>query len=1163
MKIKLTNVFDFLNQRLLKAIMKIFIFFLCATAFSLSPKVGFSQNAEIIINVDKIVTVEQIFELIKEQTDYKFIYSYDVIKNAPSISLKKGIIKAGVLLEKGLSSIKCTYEFTDNTVVVKKKKAPVQQTTVTVTGTVKNKEGDLLPGVTLYVTAIDPNTGDTANATFIRGISTDFDGAFSIEVEVGYFLTVSALGYTSIHQKITADKTNYNFTLEDETSILDEVLVVGYGTTRKEDLTGSVGSVKAEEIAQIVTQSFDEALVGRVSGLYVQSSGGAPGGSNVIINIRGLSQISGNNQPLYIVDGVPFVTAPVTNDGFINSVSTENPLIAIDPSNIERVDVLKDASATAIYGSRGANGVIIVTTKRGRKNQKPRISYTHSTTIQNVVGQLDLLNAAEHRAFATNLAQDARDNFGFVGSGDDVLDNPNFFGNADTNWQDVITDKNAVWTRHNFNLSGGSENVAYNLALGTSSQDGVFIGSNFKRYTLSSSVDVDATDRLKIGVSVNYNRSINRSRDFDSFENVFNNTPDQSPFDENGNFAINDRFFSFSGDLPFTILGEGNQTRNRAVSNNIFGSVYAEIKLIEGLKFRSSISASRNESNNNTFITTDSQEVISNTNPFFFSRPGAILRLSDTESTTTTFTNRLNYTKTFNEKHRVNAIAGISWDASQRNGVSEAFRGFPDNNTLIAPQNAEFNDFRQDGAIEQGLNSIFGRVNYVYDDRYLATFTIRRDGSSQFGPGNQYGVFPSGALAWNIHNESFLEDSSFINQLKLRASIGRTGNDNTANFAFLTLFNTAGFGGSTYNGVAGLIPNGVSNPDIKWEETDQLDIAVEFSLFNNRLNGEIGYYNNQTSDLLLNVPVSLQTGSTTFNANVADVSNKGWEITLGGDIIRKKDFRWNSSFNISTVDNNVDNLFNAESNTDAISEGNPIGTIFGFNVDRIAQTQQEIDDLNAAAPDGQYDSFLFAPGDYIYADTNGDNVLNDEDRVALGSGGLPEYFGGWNNQIQYKNWGVNINWSFAQGIDRIYTTDRAGFRFADLSRNYTTSVFDAWTPDNTDASLASIGSFSYSRGTSSRDIFDSSYIKLRSASISYSLPKKSLSSLGISNLQLTLSGNNLLSIDNYPGLDPENVGQNFDVIDPIARNSSSSLTSDNGINTPNTRTYTFTLNIGL
>ncbi|WP_158655173.1 SusC/RagA family TonB-linked outer membrane protein [Flavivirga eckloniae] len=1144
--------------------MRIFVFLLCTTVFSLSPKTGFSQDAQIIINSDKIISVEQIFELIKEQTDYKFIYSYNLIKNAPPISLKKGVIRAGTLLEKGLSAIHCTYEFTDNTVIVKKKKRTVIQETITIKGSVKNDSGDFLPGVSLYVTGLDPSTGDTANATFIRGTTTDFDGTFSLEVEVGYFVTVTALGYKSIYQKITADQTTYNFTLQTSNQ-LDEVLVVGYGTTRKEDLTGSVGSVKSEELKQIVTQSFDQALVGQVAGLHIQTTGGAPGGSKTIVNIRGLSQISGDNQPLYIVDGVPFVTSPVTNDGFINSVSTENPLIAIDPSNIERIDILKDASSTAIYGSRAANGVIIVTTKRGKKNQAPRISYNVSTTIQNIARRNDLLNAAEHRELVTNLAQESRDNFLFYSFTDEVLDDPNFFGNADTDWQDVITNENAAWVRHNLNISGGSENVAYSLSLGTASQDGVFIESNFKRYTLGSNVDIDVTDRLKLGVSVNYNHSVNRSKDFDSYENVFNYTPDQSPFDENGNFSIQDRFLTFGNDKPFTLLGEGNQTRNRAVSHNIFGSVYGELKLADGLKFRSSINVSRNESNTNSFNTTDSERVIQNAADFS-PRPGAILALSNVESTTTTFTNRLNYTKTISDIHRIDAVAGISWDASKRNGIEESYRGFPDDYILIAPSNAEFNDFRNDGSIEQGLNSIFGRVNYVYDDRYLATFTIRRDGSSQFGPGNQYGVFPSGALAWNIHNESFLENSKTINQLKVRTSLGKTGNDNTANFAYLALYNSTGFGGSIYNGIVGLLPNGVPNLNIRWEETDQLDLATEFALFNNRLYGEIGYYEKNTSGLLLNVPITLQSGSAVFNANVADVSNKGWEFTLGGDIFRSKDFTWSSSFNIATVKNNVDNLYNADSGTDAVSEGNPIGTIFGFNVTRIAQEQQEIDDLNAASPSGIYDDFLTAPGDYIFEDTNGDNVLNDDDRVALGGGGIPDYFGGWNNQIRYKNWSCNINWTYAQGIERIFTTDRTGFGSIDLSKNFSRRVFDTWAQDNTDASLARLGSFSYFRGVSSYDVVDASYIKLRSASISYSLPKDIISKLGLSNVQFTVTGNNLFSITNYPGLDPEDVGVNIptnSVPSQIALNSSSSLTNDTGINTPNTRTYTFSLNIGL
>ena len=1165
MKFKLTNTFVVFNKRFLKVIMRTFIFLFCTAVFSLNPSEGFSQNAKILIKSDKTVSVEEIFELIQTQTDYKFVYRYDLIKGAPAISLKKGIIKANVLLKMGLDSAGCDYEFTNNTVIVKKKsKEKITQEEFLIKGKVVDQNGESVPGITVYVSNIDADVLENQKDIITRGTSTDLNGNFEIKAALNRYLVVVGLGYKTIRLKITTEKEFYTITLEDEISELDEVVVVGYGRVIKKDYTGSIGSVKSSDVKKVKSQTIDQALVGQVSGVFVNANGGAPG-SGASVNIRGLSQLRGDNQPLYVIDGVPINVNPNFEGVGLGILGVRsNPLLSINPEDVERIDVLKDASGAAIYGSRAANGVIIITTKKGRRNQSPKLRLSTSSTFQTYANDLDFLDANQYRAFATKQAQITLD--GFPGPPNilpfvfpleyGIVNDPdNYFGTANTNWQEEITNKNALWNQYNINYSGGTSSSSYFVSASINDQEGVLLGNKFNRYTFTGSVDSNISESLKIGSSFTYNHSTNKTSGVSGLGRA-NFRPDMPVFNQDGSYSSYEDAFGPNILEILNPVGGLGRDKNKTTSQNFLGNIYGEYKIIDGLKFKSQFSATTINDKIENFVPSFNSDLVYNN--FFGGFPAeSILTNQVNTGYTTAFENTLSFSKKINESHKIDAVVGVSWYKNKLELDEQVFAGFPDNNTLIGSGNAtSIRNYRSDG-IQSGLNSIFGRVNYSYKDKYLATITARRDGSTKFGPNNRYGFFPSAALAWNIHNEDFLKDNQIISQLKLRTSFGRVGSDNVPDFTYLPLYASLDNNDSFYNGQNGIVVDGVLNRDIKWEETDQLDIALEFGLFKGRLTGEVNYFDKQTSGIILLVPSASQLGESLFNANIADVSNKGIEITFGGDIVRNENFRWSSSFNISFIKNNIDNLRGGETDTfgsRGILEGHPIGTNYVYDVIGIAQTQDEVDALNAGAPDFSYHPTFRQPGDYIFRDVNGDGEITDADRVVKGDIN-PDYFGGWNNTISYGNFDFSFNFQFVKGVERNWQrVSGLGGQPDGLNINYTTLVNDTWAPDNTSATYARFGSATHFLPNSS-SIFDASYIRLRSASIRYNFPNEWFKEIGISNASLQLAGNNLFTITNYPGIDPESVGRQ-------RGGSSVAFANDNDLFAyPQTRTFTIGLNV--
>ncbi|MCK0130852.1 TonB-dependent receptor [Flavobacteriaceae bacterium F08102] len=1122
MKIKLTNGFSLKTKSVFKITMRLILFLFCTTVFSFSSEGVFSQNTKVKITSSKTLTIDEVFNLIKRETDYNFIYKSSIFKDYPLIKVEKGVIKASDLLKMSLSHGEFQYKLSAyNTIVIKEKK--VDQ--LTIRGKVTDIYGTALPGITLYILNKKPTTEIIDKDQLLAATASDLDGNFSLRGKTGNYLVATGVGYSFYVQEITETQVVYPIILTERTNDLDEVVIVGYGSKKRKDLTGSVGSIKSKDIEQLKTQTIDQALVGKLSGVFVSAQSGAPG-SGAIVHVRGLSQLIGDNQPLYVVDGVPIVINPQFSNGNINE-NSQNPLLTINPADIERVDVLKDASSAAIYGSRAANGVVLITTKRGTRNQKARFNFSYNTTMQNPANTYDVLNASE---FKKRIIENG-------------LENDIIFGDADTDWQDQVTNNNAIWNQYSMNISGGSEKINYLVSGHINDQEGLMVGNKFNRYTFSTSVDADLNDKFRAGTNISYNYGNNRQSALNSLASGAFYRPDLAVFNDDGSYTTID----YSGTEFRNPLGDEAKVRNKSISQNVLGTIYGEYKLLDGLRFKSQLSLNLSHGLNDIFHPSYTRRGLAN---------GALLYVQHASSLSTSWANTLNFNHTFSEAHTIDALAGISWDHSKYNSDTQEYLGFPDDEILVDINSAQELLSKRSQATQTALNSLFGRLNYNYKDRYLATFTARYDGSIKFGPNNRRGFFPSVAIGWNLHNENFLSDHKIISQLKLRASLGRTGSDNLPAFSYLVNYQSSGVN-SYYNGINGITVDGVPNLDIRWEETDQLDLGVEFGLFNGRVQGEVVYFEKKTSDIILLVPTASQTGYSSWNANIADVSNTGWEIELGGDVIRTKNLRWNSSFNISFIENNVDALNNGSTTnfgSSGIIEGEPIGVITGYDVVSIAQTQEEIDALNATAPSGTYYGGLTQPGDYIFRDTDEDGEITNSDITTLGDIN-PNYYGGWNNNVNYKNLEFSFNFNFVQGNKRNWTRGATEFGTVSTVSNVTTAVFDTWTPTNKDATYARIGSATHGTSTStSKNVVAGDYIKFRSVSLGYNFPKEWLTNTGIENVKLSLTGNNLFTLSDYPGIDPESV-------ESQRGGSTVDLRRDTGVAYPQAKTFTIGVNL--
>jgi len=1136
MKIKFNNLLFRQRNELLKFIMRTFIFLLCSTAFGFTSSDIFSQNTKIRIDKDQVVSIDEVFDLLRDQTDYTFIYQEDLFEGAPKVQLKKGVISANKLLETCFSGKDFELNFNGKKIIIVRSNIPNQdQQGFDITGTVLDTKGQPLPGANIV------ERGTT------NGVQTDFDGNFLIEVTDGNaVLVISYLGF-STKEVLLDGQTAIKIILQEDAAGLDEVVVIGYGSVKKSDLTGSVASVSGNEMTQVVNTSFDQGLQGRAAGVSVSQTSGQPGGVNTV-RIRGGNSIQAGNEPLYVIDGFPVYNE---NPG-ANSLNAPpiNALSTLNPGDIQSVEVLKDASATAIYGSRGANGVIIITTKRGSEG-KAQIEYSHYSGLQTVRKKLDVLNAKEFALF-TNEANRNGNVFYGGNLGDTYTQEQIDAYGEGTDWQDEIF-RTALIQDHQLSITGGSEKTKYAISGNLFKQEGTIINSDFERASFRINLDQQINDRLKIG------NSLTMSRIFANQANTGGNNGGRDGVqDANGSVVAAALLFNpilpvrnevgeytfqnnhvgetegaNNGNVPYyNPVQYANEVINENINLRVLGNIFAEYRIGKNLDLRVSGGVDSYSNKQNSYIPSTV-------------RTGAFVNGEAAVSNVNTLTwineNTITYANTFNTNHAVNLLGGISFQGSNTELNTTNVRNFT--NDLLT-----FNDLSSGGAplTEEGpaeiavdsdqtswfLSSYFVRGNYGLKNKYLLTLTARTDASSRFGSINKYGFFPSGALAWKVSEESFLKDNKSVSNFKIRTSYGLTGNQEIPLYRNLSALGTTiyPFGSTIRNGFQ---PIRIGNDDLKWETTSQFNVGMDLGFFDGALNLTADYYIKTTTDLLLNVQLPLSSGFSESLQNIGSVQNRGLETALNVNIF-SGDFSWSSDLNIAWNRNEITDLgdekqrfvganFNILKGQPAtvLQVGQPVGNFFGYATEGYFQTQEESDN----APDQrQVTNGRQGPGARKFIDQNNDGVVNEDDRVILGNS-LPDFTGGFTNTFRYKNLDLNFLFQFSVGND-VMNLQRLELEFLNGRQNQSTSVLNRWSPQQTaeqnstaETSIASRPGPKFPFRVIDRWVEDASFLRLRNINLGYTIPLDNIE--WIRDLRVYVSGQNLLTFTDYSGFDPE------------------------------------------
>lgn len=959
--------------------------------------------------------------------------------------------------------------------------------TISVTGTVVDEKNEGLPGASVILKG--SNQGTTTNET----------GAFRIEIPEGLrnrsILMASFIGYNTEEQSL-GSQSHLQFKLRPDDQQLSELVVVGYGTQKKSDLTGAVSSVAPAALKQPVS-SLDRILQGTVSGVQVTQTSGQPG-SAVSIRIRGGNSINGGNEPLYVIDGFPVYNNNSDATTGVMAGPSVNALSALNPNDIESIDVLKDASATAIYGARGANGVVIITTKKGVEG-KNTVSYDAYYGVQKINKFVDVLTDARQWA---ELKNEARVNAGKTPYyAQERLDELT----GGTDWQRAAFSSAPV-QNHQLSFSGGDKKTRYAISGGYFSQEGILKNTGFDRLSLRVNLDRNISDRLKIGTNLATSRIYSRVAQHGVINALLKMPPAVDIYDENGQYTYQSEFETPLGNPIATLAKE----KNNSTSYRIFGNSFAEIKIIEGLKARVSLGLDIVNTKENRFIPSDIFQG-NNSNPTGKATVGAKFISNWLNE------NTLTYDRPLGDKHHLNVLAGFTQQAYRNehlNAGSEAF----------VTDQLGYNDlgsgaiYTQPGsnAVDWSLISYLSRINYHYDQRYFLTISARADGSSRFGKNNKWGYFPSAAVAWNIGRERFFDAVTHISSLKIRLSAGLTGNQEIGQYQSLATMgtNTYFFGGQTY---VGFHPTRIANPQLSWETTAQYDAGIDLSLFGNRVHLNADLYLKKTRDLLLNVPVPYTTGQSTSLQNYGSVQNKGYELTLSSDNLGRGNFRWKTLITYAANQNKVlslgDDASYIISNANIVKTGEALGSFYGYRTHGIFQLTDPIAELPTIDPNKTF------PGDQRYHDLNGDGVITQaSDRAIIGSA-QPKFIAGITNSLSYKGFDLNILFNATYG-NQLYNINRQGLESLSGQQNASVTALDRWTPTHP-GNVIPRPFDDPSVIHKDRFVENASFLRLRDVTLSYTLPASLISKARLSNARVYVTGQNIWTLTKYSGYDPE------------------------------------------
>jgi TonB-linked SusC/RagA family outer membrane protein len=1064
---KYENLYVFKSVKSFKYyLVNIMRIFLLLITIGLSSAFANNVNAQTKIDVNvSNVTLEELFKDIQGKSEFIFFYKDNVLKYKVSLNLKDATLST--ILDTALAGTNLTYRVDERQVVIKENlnrkptnTAKKDQQLKIITGTVLDDIGDPLPGATVL-----------AKNTSI-GVSTDFDGNFKISVpESTTTLVISYLGFEPQEVDITG-KNTIEVSMVTDNSDLDEIVIIGYGTEKKALLSDAISSIKSKQIRDLPVASVDGVLQGQVAGVQVQQNSGTPGGE-MSVRIRGLSSISGSNQPLYIIDGIPVTTGDFAQIGYSGQGSSA--LSDLNPSDIESISILKDASATAIYGARGSNGIVLLTTKRG-KEQKSVVSVNVYSGLQRVWNELDMLNAREWMDYRNDLTNSTV----FT---EEEMNNITI----DTDWQDVIF-RTAPISNYEVSARGGSEKTQF-FASGTFfNQEGILIGTDYERISSRLNLDHKLSDKVKFGVSIGLTYAkTDRVEGDQTLQGPLPNgisTPAIFPvFNEDG---------SYNQEGPYSnAVSIANETINENFSYRTNSNVYLEWDILKDLNFSSKWGVDFLNFREHAYESTKTVQG-AKFNGLGFETYSNISNIVSN--------NLLKYKKKF-DKHKIDALVGYTFEKYQFRSSFIRGQDFADDDLEYINSAATIVSASA-SASDEGIRSYLSRLNYNFDDKYIASVTGRFDTSSKFGSNNQTGFFPAASVAWRVSEEDFFKEQKTISDLKLRVSYGITGNDDISPFLFSELY-----GNGSYDGQPAIFPSNIPNPDLKWESTRQLNIGLNMGLFNDRITITADYYNKQTNDLLLRRPLPSSSGFSSITENVGKVENKGIEISLETQNFIGDDFTWNTQFNISGNRNEVLELYNGQPIDDIgrggnrIMEGQPIGIFYS------------------------YESLGVDPstGDIVYADTNFDGQITSADRTIVGNP-HPDFIFGLTNNFTYQGIDLTIFLQGSYGND-VFNGSRLFLESLQGGDNQLAVVTRRWQQpgDITDIPRATTDPIASSQNkrVSSRFIEDGSYLRVKNVTLGYTIGDDVLRKSMFSSVRLYVSAQNLFTFTKYTGLDPE------------------------------------------
>ncbi|MFC6191492.1 SusC/RagA family TonB-linked outer membrane protein [Dyadobacter subterraneus] len=954
-----------------------------------------------------------------------------------------------------------------------------------VKGVVKDAAGQTIPGATVILKGTS------------KYASTDIDGKFSIAAPKDFPFTfqVTITGYEKHEVDIyELPSEPVEITLK-TANVLDEVVVIGYGSQKKGDLTGSVSSVPQLALKQPIS-SFDRALQGAAAGVQVTQVSGQPGAA-VSIRIRGGNSITGGNEPLYVIDGFPVYNSNADASAGVTAGPSINALASLNPSDIESIEVLKDASATAIYGSRGANGVVLITTKKGKAGQNT-FTYDAYYGTQSVLKRVDVLTSAKDWALLKN---DARVNSGKAPYYTE--DQIRKLGEG-TDWQGAAF-RSAPIQNHQLSFTGGDDRTRYAISGNYFKQEGILRNTDFERYSGRVNLDRDISSGFKIGVNLTASKISAQVANAGIVNGLLAMPPTVNIRDVNGKYTYQSEFETPLGNPIATLEKEVNKT----TTYRFLANTYGEYTFLEGLVGKVSFGTDIINNKQNRYVPSDIYQG-ANSNPTGKASVGSKF------ASTWLNENTLSYSKTFSNKHVLNVVIGYTQQAFKSESAiagSEAF---------VTDQLA-YNDLASGSVYSQpssgstawALNSYLGRINYSIDQKYIFTVSGRADGSSRFGKDNKWGYFPSAAFAWNISRESFLSNVEAISNLKLRLSAGVTGNQEIGQYLSLATLNSATyfFGGQTYIGFA---PNRIANPDLGWETTRQYDGGIDLSLLKNRINFVFDAYYKKTTNLLLNVPIPYTTGQSTALQNYGSVENKGIELGINTTNFSGP-FSWNTNFVFSINRNKVLTLGDGAnyiiSGANIAQVGKPLGSFYGYKTNGLFQTGDDIASLPTINP------ATTKPGDRRYVDINGDGKITQaDDRTIIGNA-QPKFQGGITNTLSYLNFDLSF---FFQGTygNKLFNQNKQQLELLTGQQNASTAAYDRWTTTNPGNEVQRAFEDPAAVNTS-RYVENASFLRLKNLTIGYNLPKRVTSKIHASNIKIYMSAQNLYTWTKYTGFDPE------------------------------------------